>query len=202
MELHSVQPYLEQYGYVAVFAAVLGEDFGLPLPGETLLIAGSVLASQGHLSIGALLAWAWAGAVLGDNIGYLIGAFGGRALVLRFGRYLFLDGDRLAAVEGFFARHGGKVVVAARFFEGLRQLNGVVAGIARMPWTLFLVFNALGAALWVGLWGVGGYLLGGHLHGVLAQLRRFEGSFWQIALGLGLLLVGYLAWRHLRGGER
>jgi membrane protein DedA with SNARE-associated domain len=199
--LEAVMPYLAQYGAWAVFAGVLLEDFGVPMPGEALLIAGSVLAARHDLNIAWLLALAWAAAVVGDNIGYLIGVTGGRALVLRFGRYLFLDRQRLARVESFFARHGGQVVVGARFVEGLRQLNGVVAGISRMPWRTFLPYNALGALVWVGVWGGGAYLLGQRLDVVLAHFHRVQQSFWVGALvGAGVLLAGYVVWK-MAGGS-
>jgi membrane protein DedA with SNARE-associated domain len=150
----SLEPYLHQYGYWAVFAAILLEDFGVPTPGETFLIAGALLASQGSMHIVPLLLVAWAGAVIGDNIGYAIGRFGGRVLALRYGRYVGLNLKRLEYAEGFFRRHGGIVVVVARFIELLRQLNGIIAGIAKMRWSRFLSYNALGAALWVGFWGM------------------------------------------------
>jgi membrane protein DedA with SNARE-associated domain len=159
--LVSVKPYLNQYGYWAVFAAILLEDFGMPVPGEMMLISGALLASQGHMHILPLLLLAWIGAVTGDNIGYAIGRFGGRLLMLRYGPYLLVSQRRLEYAEAFFRRRGGIVVVAARFFAVLRQLNGIVAGIARMPWWQFLPYNALGAALWVGFWGTLFYQLGG-----------------------------------------
>jgi hypothetical protein len=93
----------------------------------------------------------------GDNIGFAIGHFGGRALAVRWGRYIFLTEERLDRGESFFNRHGGKIIVAARFIEGLRQANGIIAGISGMRWRRFLVFNALGAALWVGTWVSLGY---------------------------------------------
>jgi membrane protein DedA with SNARE-associated domain len=159
--LVNFKPYLDQYGLWAVFGAILLEDFGVPLPGETLLIAGALLASQGTMRIVPLLLIAWAGAVTGDNIGYAIGRFGGRRLVQRYGPYLLISERRLEYAEAFFRRRGGVIVVAARFFAVLRQLNGLIAGIARMPWWQFLPYNAIGAALWVGFWGTLFYQLGG-----------------------------------------
>jgi membrane protein DedA with SNARE-associated domain len=158
--LLQLKPYLDHYGYWAVFGAVLLEDFGVPLPGESMLIVGSLLAAQGVVHIVPLLLVAWAGAVLGDNVGYLIGRYGGRRLVLRYGHYVFLTPQRLERVEGFFQRHGGSVVIVARFIEGLRQFNGIAAGIARMRWTRFLLYNAAGAILWAGSWGMLFYELG------------------------------------------
>jgi membrane protein DedA with SNARE-associated domain len=152
--------YLNQYGYWAVFGAILIESFGMPAPGEATLIAGSLLASQGGLSIFSVVIAAWIAAVVGDNIGYAIGRKGGRPLILRYGRYVFITQARLEFTESFFRKHGGSMVMAARFFPVLRQLNGIVAGIARMSWRSFLLYNALGAAFWVGFWSSMFYLLG------------------------------------------
>src|SRR5262249_58976310 len=110
----------------------------------------------------------------GDNRGYAGGLLGGHAVGLRFGKYVLLPPERLDKAEGFFARHGGKVVVAARFVEGLRQLNGIIAGIAEMPWRRFLVFNTLGAALWVGVWASIGYLAGDNIQAIYTQLTRYS----------------------------
>ncbi len=168
------EPYLHEYGYLAVFAALFLEDFGVPVPGETLLIAGSLLATKGQLNIFILLPVAWLAAVLGDNVGYAIGRYGGRALILRFGRYLLLTPNRLDYAEGFFNRRGAIIVVVARFVEVLRQLNGIVAGTTRMAWGRFVLYNAVGAALWVGFWSTLFFQLGkqGERFGLL--YKRFE----------------------------
>ncbi|MGH9062121.1 MAG: cation diffusion facilitator family transporter, partial [Acidimicrobiales bacterium] len=137
---------------------VLLEDFGVPVPGETVLIAAAIYAGAGRLNIVVVAILAFAAAIIGDNIGYAIGHFGGRELVLRWGKYVFLTAARLDKAQDFFAHHGGKVVTVARFIEGLRQANGIIAGISEMPWRRFLVFNCLGAALWVGLWTAVGYV--------------------------------------------
>jgi membrane protein DedA with SNARE-associated domain len=100
------------------------------------------------------------GAVLGDNIGFAIGHFGGRRLVERYGRYVFLTPERLEKTTRFFDRHGGKIIIVARFIEGLRQANGIIAGTTGMHWSRFLIFNAIGAALWVAVWTSIGYLSG------------------------------------------
>ena len=156
----TVKPYLDHYGYWALFGAILLENFGLPVPGETLLIASALLASQGKMHIVPLLVTACIAAITGDNIGYAIGRFGGRRLVFRYGRYVLITEERLQKAEGFFGRYGGAVVVMARFFAVLRQLNGIVAGTAKMRWYRFLLYNILGAALWVTFWGMLFYELG------------------------------------------
>ena len=167
-------PVLDSYGYLAVGGLVTLEDFGIPVPGETILVAASVYAGAGRLSIVAVGVVAVLAAVIGDNIGYAIGRFGGRALVLRFGRFVLLTEERLARAEGFFTRYGGPIVVIARFIEGLRQLNGIIAGIAEMPWPRFVVFNAIGAALWVGVWTSVGYLAGDHIQVIYAAVTRYS----------------------------
>ena len=154
------KPYLDHYGYWALFGAILLEDFGMPVPGETLLIAGALLASRGKMHIVPLLVTACIAAVTGDNMGYAIGRFGGRRLVFRYGRYVLITEERLRKAEGFFGRYGGAVVVMARFLAVLRQLNGIVAGTVKMSWYRFLLYNMLGAALWVTFWGMLFYELG------------------------------------------
>jgi membrane protein DedA with SNARE-associated domain len=150
--LASLAPMLDHYGYLAIGGLLLVEDFGVPVPGETVLIAGAVYAGAGRLNIVAIGVIAVVAAISGDNIGYVIGRWGGRALLARYGRDVLLTGPRLDRAERFFTRHGGKVVVIARFLDFLRQANGIIAGMTGMPWRRFLACNALGAALWAGLW--------------------------------------------------
>jgi membrane protein DedA with SNARE-associated domain len=192
--LADLAPYLEHYGYFAVFGGLLLESFGLPLPGESLLIAGAALASQGALHLIPLLVTAWGAAVLGDNIGYAIGRFGGRRLILRHGRHIGITERRLVRVEKFFGRYGAGVVLAARFFAVLRQLNGLVAGAAGMGWWRFLAYNALGAAVWVGVWGIGVYVLGHDLRGLVPWVHGFGYALLAAgAIAIGLLLAGWLS---------
>src|SRR4051812_12860134 len=116
--LAHLAPLLGDHGYWAVGAVIFVEDFGVPAPGETILIAAGVYAGAGELSIVAVALIAFAAAILGDNVGYLIGRSGGRALVHRWGRYVFLTPKRFRRAEEFFTRHGGKIVTVARFVEG------------------------------------------------------------------------------------
>jgi membrane protein DedA with SNARE-associated domain len=138
---------------------------------------------------------AFLAAVIGDSLGYLIGRAGGRPLVLRFGRYVWLTPQRLDRVETFMSRHGTKIVVIARFVEGLRQLNGIVAGMSRMPWPRFVLFNSIGAAVWVAAWTTAGYFAGNHLGAVTAAIHRYQ--LWAIAAAV-LALGGYLLLRRAR----
>jgi membrane protein DedA with SNARE-associated domain len=184
----SLSGLLDRYGYLGIAVVIFVESFGIPAPGETAIIVGAVAAGHGRLNIIIVAVVAFLAAVTGDSLGYLIGRAGGRPLVLRFGRYVRLTPSRLDRVEAFMNRHGPKVVVIARFVEGLRQLNGVVAGVTGMPWRRFVVFNAIGAALWVGVWATGGYLAGDHISAIEATVRRYQ---WYAIAGLVLVVVGY-----------
>jgi membrane protein DedA with SNARE-associated domain len=182
--LGMVAPWLERYGYAAVVGALLLESFGLPLPGEAMLIAGAALAAGGELHLAPLLASAWLAAVVGDNIGFAIGRFGGRRLILRYGARIGITEPRLARVEAFFGRFGAQIVLVARFFAVLRQLNGLVAGTVGMGWWRFLAFNALGAALWVSAWGFGVYYFGRSLGPIAARLHGLHYVIGSLALAL------------------
>lgn len=200
--LGSLAPVLDHWGYLAVGGLLFVEDFGVPAPGETVLIAAAVYAGAGRLDIVAVMAVAFVAAVLGDNVGYAVGRFGGRALVLRFGRYVFLTEERLNKAESFFQRHGGKIVTVARFVEGLRQANGVIAGLSQMPWLRFLAFNMLGAALWVGLWATVGYTAGSHITTVYDQVSRYSLGLLAAAVAVAVgLVVRHRLRRRARAGS-
>jgi membrane protein DedA with SNARE-associated domain len=193
-----VAPHLDRYGYAAVFGALLLESFGLPLPGETMLIAGAALAAEGKLHLTPLLACAWLAAVLGDNIAFAIGRFGGRRLILRHGAKIGITESGLTRVEAFFQRYGGGVVLVARFFALLRQLNGIAAGTVGMSWWRFLAYNAVGAALWVSAWGFGVYYFGETLGHVIT---RIHGLGYLIGLLALILIVGCIAFYGWRRGR-
>ena len=193
-----IAPYLDRYGYAAVFGALLLEAFGLPLPGETALIAGAALAAEDKLHLAPLLACAWLAAVLGDNIGFAIGRFGGRRLIVRYGTKIGITESRLAKVEAFFQRYGGEVVLVARFFALLRQLNGIVAGTVGMVWWRFLSYNALGAALWVSAWGFGVYYFGQTLGHVLTRVHGLGYVIGLLALILIVACIALYGWRRGR----
>jgi membrane protein DedA with SNARE-associated domain len=193
--LGDLAPILDHWGYWAVGGLIFVEDFGVPSPGETILIAASLYAGAGQLNIVAVIAIGIVAAILGDNVGYLIGRTGGHALILRYGKYILLTPERFAKAESFFTRHGGKVVTIARFVEGLRQANGIIAGTTEMPWRRFLAFNALGAALWVGLWAGLGYTAGNHIITIYTQINRYSTY---LLMALGLLLVALMVRAVLR----
>lgn len=161
--IQSLAPIISQYGYLSVGGLLFLEDFGIPVPGETVLIAAAFYAGAGDLNIFLVALIGFIGAVLGDNIGFAIGEYGGHPLVLKYGKYVFLTPERLKRAEYFFNHHGGKVVTIARFIEGLRQLNGIIAGLSDMRWPRFIMFNMLGAALWVSFWASVGYFSGDHI---------------------------------------
>jgi membrane protein DedA with SNARE-associated domain len=197
--LNALSGILQQYGLWAIGLLITLEDFGVPVPGETILIAGAIYAGAGRLNIVALGVVAFVAAVTGDNIGFAIGHFGGRALALRFGRYVFLTEERLDKAERFFDRRGSIVITFARFVEGLRQANGIIAGITGMHWLRFLVFNAIGAALWVGTWVTIGYFAGSNITTIYHYITLY--SYYVLA-GLVVLIVGYIVWRRRRRRRR
>jgi membrane protein DedA with SNARE-associated domain len=178
-----VQPLLDHYGYLVVFLTILVEGVGIPAPGQTFLIAASLSAAHGNLNLVWVLISACLAAGLGNSLGYLLGRWGGRRLLARFK----VRGDRLARLEEKFRRYGGGVVLVARFFDGLRQLNGIAAGMLAMPWKIFTGFNVLGAILWTGVWGLGAYFLDKEIntvHSAFGQLGPYM---------VALTLVGFLA---------
>ena len=195
--LHGVAPILDRWGYLAVAGIIGVESFGVPAPGQTIMVAAAIYAGAGRLNVVGVGVVAFLAAVLGDNIGYWIGARGGRSLVHRFGKYIFITPERLERAEKFFARRGNRVVVVARFIDGLRQLNGVIAGITAMPWRTFLVYNAIGAALWVGWWTTVSYLLGTHIVEVMGHLHKYK---WWAMAAIALVIAAYvfLHVRHIR----
>jgi membrane protein DedA with SNARE-associated domain len=192
---------IQAYGVAAVMTMVALEALGAPLPGETLLIFAAVMAGRGDMSLPALLFFAWVGSVVGDNVGYWIGRKLGRAAVSRYGARIGLTAARLEAVEAIFARYGAATVAFARFVNVLRQLNGIVAGTLGMAWPRFLMFNALGAALWVALWVLGAFYLAEHMSSIMLLARRG----WIVAgvvIAVAVLIAFALLLRRQRGGSR
>jgi membrane protein DedA with SNARE-associated domain len=190
--LATAHPHIVQYGYGALFGVLFAESFGLPLPGETFLVGASFLAVKGQLSIWLVGLAAWAAAVLGDNLGYAIGCFGGRRLVVRHGARIGIGAERLNKTERFFAHYGPEVVIIARFFPVLRQLNGIVAGSAGMDWRRFVFYNALGALLWVGAWTSGVYYFGHRIEVWLLRVHTI--GLWLVGALVLTLLVAAAYW--------
>jgi membrane protein DedA with SNARE-associated domain len=155
---------LATYGYLAVFVFVGVESLGIPVPGETMLVTAAIYAgTTGRLSIFWVIVASSAGAIVGDNIGYVIGRTGGYRLLKRYGRYIRLDENRLRLGQYLFRRHGPKVVFFGRFVSVLRIFAAFLAGVNRMHWRLFLIFNAAGGIVWSTIYGVAAFLLGKQL---------------------------------------
>jgi membrane protein DedA with SNARE-associated domain len=148
------------YGLAVIVVAIYCEGCGIPLPGETVLLAGGFFARQGSLSLGWVLVAAFLAAVAGDNTGYWIGRRGGRSLVKRHGRWVGLTAQRLESIEGFFNRHGAKTILLARFLSGVRAFAPLFSGISRIPWRRFAAVDAAACLLWATAVGLVGYLFG------------------------------------------
>ena len=155
---------LATYGYLAVFVFVGIESLGIPVPGETMLVTAAIYAgTTGRLSIFWVIVASSAGAIVGDNIGYVIGRTGGYRLLKRYGRYIRLEENRLRLGQYLFDKHGSKVVFFGRFVSVLRIFAAFLAGVNRMHWRRFLIFNAAGGIIWSMIYGVAAYLLGKQL---------------------------------------
>lgn len=137
-----------QIGYAALAGFVFAESAGVPVPGETALVAAGLLAGKGHLSLPIVIAVASVAAILGDNLGYVIGRRGGRALLLRDGRFARHRRKAVVTADRYFARYGARTVFFGRWVSGVRIVAAVMAGATRMPWRSFVVYNALGAVAW------------------------------------------------------
>jgi membrane protein DedA with SNARE-associated domain len=193
--LHHLIQLLHAYGNVVVAVVVGLECVGLPLPGETLLIAAAVYAgTTHHLNIFFVILSAAVGAILGQMLGYGIGWAFGYRLLRRYGRRIGLTHRRLAYGRALFRRHGEKVVVISRFVVVLRTLAALLAGANRMRWTSFMIANVAGSVAWSAIYGVGAYYLGHeakHLAGPAAIVIG-------VAVGAGLLCTWFYARRHER----
>src|ERR687898_696479 len=184
---------IEHYGYLVVLFGVMLESTGVPLPGETILLAAGVLVQRGHLELGDTIAFGILGAVLGDQIGYWVGREGGRPFVLRWGRYVFITPERLGRAEAFFSRHGGKAVFLARFFSGLRVFGALVAGTSRMRWGKFTLYNVLGGTVWA----TAAVSLGYFLWASISLVEHWVGRA-SLLLVAALALVLLLRWTYGR----
>ena len=185
--LARVQPLLERYGYGASFLAVMVEGMGIPTPGQTLRMASSVEAAKGRMNIVVLLFLVTTAATVGNSIGYAIGRWGGRALLVKFR----VNPERQQRTEDFFKRHGGMAILFARFVDGLRQLNGIVAGILNMPWWTFTAYNIGGAILWTCSWGLGTYFLGRDMHSIAGFFHRHRPFLLVLSV---VLLLGFIVY--------
>lgn len=196
LSTHTIDAWLESYGYLVVFLLVLIESIGVPVPGETALIGAALYAGSTHkLEIWAVILAAIAGAIVGDNIGFSIGRYGGARILLRHGHRIGLHEGRLKIGIWLFRRHGGKVVFWGRFVSVLRTYAAFLAGTNRMAWPRFLVFNAAGAIVWATFFGVVYYVFG-------SAIQRLSTAV-DIAFGVAgvAALVAFLVWSKRKEGE-
>jgi len=149
--INILSPYIHSYGYLTAFFGMMLENAGIPVPAETALIILSFFAGQGFLKIWLIIPIAIIGDTVGDNIGFWIGRFGGRRLVEKYGHYVHIDRDKLAAMESLFKEKGGRTVFTAHFFSTTRITAALTAGISHMQYKRFMVFNAAAAGAFVGL---------------------------------------------------
>ncbi len=145
---HWLADALTRYGYIALFAGVFLENLGIPVPGETVLLAAGFFCRENLLRLGIVIPCATVAAICGDNFGYWIGRRGGKKFVDRYGRFVGLTPKRITAVEKYFRRHGPRTIFFARFISGLRVVAAIFAGISRIRWPVFFLFNAAGAVVW------------------------------------------------------
>jgi membrane protein DedA with SNARE-associated domain len=185
-----------RYGYATVFAGVFLENTGLPVPGETVLLAGAALAHRGQLSLTWVFAVAAGAAICGDNLGLFIGRRGGRRIAERYGSRVGITRERLEAFDRFFERHGPKTVFAARFITGLRVVGAVLAGGSGMRWPVFIFYNATGALVWCTTIALAGYSLSYSWD----TLERWIGSTGLVALAgvVALIIIGIVRARRSR----
>ena len=196
--LNSLAGPLDHYGYWAIALLLLLENIGVPVvPGELAMIAGAIFAGTGRAGLNVVVVGivALVASVAGATIGYLIGRFAGRELVLRYGRYVGIKPHHLDRAEAIVDRYGGVVVVIARFIVGLREANGIIAGITEMRWLTFAMYNAIGACAWVATWVTIGDVAGDHIDTIYTDINRFS---LYVLVVLVVLLAAYIAWRVVR----
>jgi len=160
----AIEPFIKQYGYLAIGSLLFLEDFGILVPGETVLVAGAVYASLGQLNLVYVIVVGVVACLLGDNIGYLIGYKLGHPIIEKYGKYVFITKERLTKTENFFNKYGNKIIVVARFFDGLRELNGILAGLSEINWRRFNLYNLIGSIIWVLFWSLIGFYGGSHIN--------------------------------------
>jgi membrane-associated protein len=196
----TVQQMLGRYGYWAVLGGLLGENAGLPLPGETILMFAAFVA---HKNAGLRIQWVVligiTAAVMGDNLGFLAGRKLGERLIGWLKKLLRMDDTEIAAAKDQIRRHGGATVFWARYVFGLRMIAGPLAGVLGMDWRKFVLYNALGGATWVTTISVTGFAFASEFNPLLGYVEK---SSWAIAAGL--FIVAYIVWRRqkARFGKR
>ncbi len=186
--------FFDEHGYWTVFIALLLENAGVPVPGETILLFASFLAfSEQGLRMPFIILVATAAATLGDNIGFWIGRRGGRPLLDRYQHVFRIPKSTIRRGEEVFKRHGHLTIFFARFVFGLRIIAGPLAGVLQMPWRVFLLFNFMGAAVWVTIISAVGYKFGEHWEHLIRIMGRVN-----LVVALLAIYAGLLAWRGYR----
>lgn len=192
---HSLRAFIADYGYWAVALVLLCENAGIPVPGETTLLLASFLAYSEHqLQLRWIIVVATCAATLGDNLGYAIGYYGGRPLLDRYQSFFRISSTAVQRGEKMFARYGAAAIFFARFIFGMRVFAGPLAGVLRMRWRAFALFNFLGAVVWVTVIASAGYLFGQHWRTLLRAMQRFNIAVLIVALAVIL----FLWWRYRR----
>jgi membrane protein DedA with SNARE-associated domain len=196
--LNSLSGPLNHYGYWAIALLLLLENIGVPvIPGEFAMIAGAIFAGTGRAGLNIVVVGVVAvlAAFAGTEVGYLIGKYAGRELVLRYGKYVLIKPHHLDWAEAVVSRYGGIVVVIARYIVGLREANGIIAGITKMRWLTFSMYNLIGACAWAATWVTIGDLAGDHLDTIYKDVNRY--SLYLFAV-LAVLLAAYIVHRVVR----
>ncbi len=190
---HALREFVVTYGYWGVALALLCENAGIPVPGETALLLASFLAYSEHrLQLGWIIVVATCAATLGDNLGYAFGYYGGRPLLERYQTLFRISSTTLQRGEEMFAHYGAATIFFARFIFGMRVFAGPLAGVLRMRWRAFALFNFLGAAVWVTVIASAGYLFGQHWRRLARAVQRFDTAILMIAVAVIL----FLWWRY------
>jgi len=199
---HSILEFLRsavvQYGYWAVGATLLLENAGIPVPGETILLLASFLAYSEHdLRLPWIIVVATIAATLGDNLGFVLGQRGGRPLLARYQSVFRIQNSTIDRGERLFERYGATTIFFARFVFGMRIIAGPLAGVLRMPWKKFAVFNVLGAAVWVSVISCAGFFFGRHWEKLQRGMKRFD-----VVVAIVVVLVAVILWwRGRRSGS-
>lgn len=193
-----VRGFFGEHGYLTVFVSLLLENAGIPVPGETILLFASFLAfDEQELRLGYIILVAIAAATLGDNIGYMIGRKGGRRLLERYRHIFHLPETLIEQGETLFKKRGAVTIFFARFIFGMRIIAGPMAGVLRMPWKQFAVFNFLGATVWVTVISFAGYFFGENWEKLIKVMGRVN-----LVILLLVAWVAVMAWRRFRARRR
>jgi membrane protein DedA with SNARE-associated domain len=196
--LELLRGFFDQYGYWTVFVALLLENAGVPVPGETVLLFASFLAfDEQELRLRYIILVGIAAATLGDNIGYWLGRKGGRPLLDRYTHLFRIPPSVIQKGEAVFAKHGPATVFFARFVFGMRIIAGPMAGVLKMDWKKFSIFNFLGAALWVTVISIVGYKFGEEWESMVRVMGKVN-----LVIGLIALWTAYMAWRAYRARKK